>query len=182
MEETRMDALTLIINEKFPDLILEFIEKNQSTNMAYSVNFHFVEIKYFNDGRCILRGKLDVANKPWGVASIEYDFNEQEFYRVSYSDKTARIRRLHTYTLYVHNTDVVNDLLSFIINYGKRKTLAEITKKDIDNAFCNIDGNSNNDIIYINGIPFINVHMPLDEYAKKIGAIPYSETQIIKIK
>lgn len=64
---------------------------------------------------------------------------------------------------------------------GKKKTLAEITKKDIDNSFRNIDESSNNDTIYINGIPFKNVHMPLDEYAAKIGAIPYSETKISKM-
>ena len=64
---------------------------------------------------------------------------------------------------------------------GKKKTLAETTKEDIDNAFSNIDESSNNDVIYINGIPFKNVHMPLDEYATKIGAVPYSETKISKM-
>ena len=63
---------------------------------------------------------------------------------------------------------------------GKKKTLAEITKKDIDTAFKNIN-ESNNDIVYINGIPFKNVHIPLDDYAAKIGAISYSETKISKM-
>ena len=41
-----------------------------------------------------------------------------------------------------------------------------------------INENENDDIINIGGIPFKNVHMPLDEYAKKVGAIPYNETKI----
>ena len=63
---------------------------------------------------------------------------------------------------------------------GKKKTLAEITKTDIDIAFKNIK-EINTDIVYINGIPFKNVHMPLDDYAAKIGAISYLETKIRKM-
>ena len=56
-----------------------------------------------------------MASKPFGVGTIECNFNTQEFYRVSYSDKTTRSRRLHT--LIVHNKEEINNLLTFISNY-----------------------------------------------------------------
>lgn len=60
------------------------------------------------------------------------------------------------------------------------KKVSDITLDDINEAFENklINENNGNDIVYINGIPFKNVHMPLDEYAKSIDAIPYNETKI----
>ena len=114
-EVVTLDALSLSIRDNFPNLVLEFVEKNQATNRAYTVNLHFNEVKYINKERCVLKGKLDVASKPFGVGTIEYNFNTQEFYRVSYSDKTTRSRRLHT--LIVHNKEEMNNLLSFISNY-----------------------------------------------------------------
>ena len=114
-EITRLKALSLAINDNFPNLILEFVEKNKSTNMAYSVNLHFNEVKYIDKERFVLKGYLDVASKQYGIGTIEYNFNTQEFYRVSYSDKTTRSRRLHT--LITHNQNVINDLLTFISNY-----------------------------------------------------------------
>lgn len=114
-EITRLKALSLAINDKFPNLILEFVEKNKSTNMAYSVNLHFNEVKYIDKERFVLKGYLDVASKQYGIGTIEYNFNTQEFYRVSYSDKTTRSRRLHS--LIVHNKEVVNELLTFISDY-----------------------------------------------------------------
>lgn len=114
-EITRLKALSLAINDNFPNLVLEFVEKNKSTNMAYSVNLHFNEVKYIDKERFVLKGYLDVASKQYGIGTIEYNFNTQEFYRVSYSDKTTRSKRLHT--LIAHNQNVINDLLSFISNY-----------------------------------------------------------------
>lgn len=114
-ENITLNELSLAINDNFPNLTLEFVEKNQATNTAYSVDMHFKEIKFINKERCVLKGKLDVASKPFGIGTIEYNFNTQEFYRVSYSDKTTRSKRLHT--LIAHNQDVINNLLSFIINF-----------------------------------------------------------------
>lgn len=110
-----LKALSLAINDNFPNLLLEFVEKNKATNRAYPVDLHFTEVKYIDKERCVLKGKLDVASKPFGVGTIEYNFNTQEFYRVSYSDKTTRSRRLHT--LIVHNKEEMDNLLSFISNY-----------------------------------------------------------------
>ena len=111
----KLEELSKEIDNKFPNLILEFVEKNQATNRASPVDLHFTEVKYINKERCILKGKLDVASKPFGVGTIEYNFNTQEFYRDSYSDKTTRSRRLHT--LIIHNEDVAENLLTFISNY-----------------------------------------------------------------
>lgn len=60
------------------------------------------------------------------------------------------------------------------------KTLSQLTKEDIDNAFNEqmLNENFASDVIVIEGIPFRNVHMPLGEYAKKIGAIPWEETSL----
>lgn len=114
-ENITLEALSLSIRDNFPNLILEFVEKDQETNRAYPVDLHFTEVKYINKERCILKGQLDVASKPFGVGTIEYNFNTQEFYRVSYSDKTTRNRRLHT--IIIHNEDIAKQLLTFISNY-----------------------------------------------------------------
>ena len=57
----------------------------------------------------------------------------------------------------------------------------KITKEDIDRAFNLSNENGCNDVIYINGIPFKNVHIPLNDYARQIGALPYNETMISKM-
>lgn len=114
-EIIRLKVLSKAIQDNFPNLILEFVEKNDNTHMAYTVNLHFDEVKYIDSDRFVLKGKLNVASKPFGVGTIEYNFNTQDFYRVSYSDKTTRSRRLHTLT--IHNKDVAKNLLTFISNY-----------------------------------------------------------------
>ena len=129
-ENITLEALSLAINDNFPNLTLEFVEKNKSTNMAYSVNLHFNEVKYIDKERFVLKGYLDVASKRYGIGTIEYNFNTQEFYRVSYSDKTTRSRRLHT--LIAHNQNVINNLLSFISNY-------QYSTEDYENNV-NVDG------------------------------------------
>ena len=50
-----LEALSLSIRDNFPNLILEFVEKNQDTNRAYPVDLYFTEVKYINKERCILK-------------------------------------------------------------------------------------------------------------------------------
>lgn len=114
-ETITLDAISLAIRDNFPNLVLEFVEENNATNRAYPVDLYFAQVKYIDKDRCVLLGKLNVAEKPFGTGTIEYNFNTQEFYRVSYSDKTTRSRRLHS--LIVHNKEVVNELLTFISDY-----------------------------------------------------------------
>ena len=108
-------ALSQAINDNFPILKLEFIEHNDKTNRSYPVDFRFKGVKYLDNERVVLLGDLTVSLNPFGVGTIEYQFNTQSFYRVSYSDKTTRSRKIHS--LIVDNTDVANNLMSFIANY-----------------------------------------------------------------
>ena len=114
-ENLTLEALSLAIKDNFPNLILEFVEHNNDTNRSYPVDLEFTTVKFVNKERIVLQGQLIVSLKPFGVGTIEYNFNTQEFYRVSYSDKTTRSRKLHS--LIVHNTDVANSVLAFISNY-----------------------------------------------------------------
>ena len=108
-------ALSQAIRDNFPNLKLEFVEHNEKTNRSYPVDFVFGEVKYHDNDRIVLLGDLTVSLNPFGIGTIEYQFNSQCFYRVSYSDKTTRSRKIHT--LMVDNIDVTNNLLSFITNY-----------------------------------------------------------------
>ena len=108
-------ALSLAIHDNFPNLKLEFVEHNDKTNRSYPVDLKFKEVKYHDNDRIVLLGNLTVSLKEFGLGTIEYQFNTQTFYRVSYSDKTTRSRKIHT--LMVDNTETVNSLLSFVSNY-----------------------------------------------------------------
>lgn len=114
-ENITLPALSKAINDNFPSLILEFVEHNDETNRSYPVDMTFIEVKYLNNERVVLKGKLKVSLKEFGIGTIEYQFNTQKFYRVSYSDKTTRSRKIHS--LIPHNKEELNQLLSFISKY-----------------------------------------------------------------
>lgn len=114
-ENITLKALSLAIHDNFPSFSLEFVEHNDKTNQSYPVDLCFSDVKYIDNERIVLHGKLTVSLKPFGIGAIEYNFKSQEFYRVSYSDKTTRSRKLHS--LIVHNKEQVNKLLAFISNY-----------------------------------------------------------------
>ena len=115
-EGLTIPALTQAIKSNFPSLVLEFVEHNDKTNRSYPVDFTFNSVKYIDKERIVLEGYLDMPTSiPSGNGTIEYQFNTQTFYRVSYSDRTTRSRRIHT--MISHNIDVANDFLSFVTNY-----------------------------------------------------------------
>ena len=114
-ENITMDALSIAIHDNFPNLTLEFVEHNDKTNRSYPVDLSFRKVKYIDKERIVLHGQLMVSLKPFGEGAIEYNFNTQKFYRVSYSDKTTRSRKLHT--LMVDNQEIINKMLYFISNY-----------------------------------------------------------------
>lgn len=114
-ENISMKALSLAIHDNFPNLNLEFVEHNEKTNQSYPVDLRFIDVKYIDNERAVLHGELTVSLRPFGIGAIEYNFNTQDFYRVSYSDKTTRSRKLHT--LIPHNEEEINNLLTFISNY-----------------------------------------------------------------
>ena len=114
-EEMTIPTLCKAISDNFPNLILEFVELNQNTRRGYGVDLTNISVKFIDHSRCVFQGQLTVANKPFGKGTIEYQFNTGEFYRVSYSDKTTRSRKLHK--LILHNVSQGQKLLSFISNY-----------------------------------------------------------------
>lgn len=114
-ENMTNSALSLAINDNFPDLILEFVEHNEKTNRSYPVDLKFKEVKYHDNDRIVFLGDLTVSLKEFGVGTIECQFNTQSFCRVSYSDKTTRSRKIHN--LIVDNTETVSNLLSFVSNH-----------------------------------------------------------------
>lgn len=114
-EEITLPALNKAVNDNFLNLVLEFVEQNQYTRRAYGVDLRNVSVKYIDNTRCVLQGQLTVANKPFGLGTIEYQFSSGVFYRVLYSDKTARSRKLHT--LILHNKTEGKQLFSFLSQY-----------------------------------------------------------------
>ncbi len=110
-----LDVLSQSIRTNFPSLILEFVEHNDETNCSYPVDMTFIEVKYLNNERIVLKGKLKASLKEFGVGTIEYQLNSQKFYRVSYSDKTKKSRKIHS--LILHNRDEVKDFLSALERY-----------------------------------------------------------------
>ena len=111
-EKNAFKTLSMDIHNRIPHLILEFVEHNDKTNQSYPVDLEFSEIKYLDNERVVLHGHLIVSLRPYGIGAIEYNFNTKEFYRVSFSDKTSRSRRLHT--LLPHNQETINNLITFI--------------------------------------------------------------------
>ena len=59
------------------------------------------------------------------------------------------------------------------------KKMCDISLEDIDNALTHrmVNEDSNDDVINIEGIPFKNVHVSLDDYARSIGAISLEEAR-----
>lgn len=114
-ENLTLKALSLAIHDNFPNLNLEFVEHNEKTNQSYPVDLSFSDVKYIDNERVVLHGNLTVSLRPFGVGAIEYNFNTQDFYRMSYSDKTTRSRKLHT--LIPHNEETINNMLVFISKY-----------------------------------------------------------------
>ena len=114
-ENLTMKALSLAIHDNFPNLTLEFVEHNEKTNQSYPVDLRFTDVKYIDNERVVLHGQLTVSLRPFGIGAIEYNFNTQDFYRVSYSDKTTHSRKLHT--LLPHNEEQIKRVLTFVSNY-----------------------------------------------------------------
>jgi len=70
--------------------------------------------------RVVFHGNLIVSFIDFGTGYIEYDFINHEFYRVSFSDKTYRSRRL--FSLIPHNLERINDVIDHLQKY-KEETL-----------------------------------------------------------
>lgn len=114
-ENITLPALSKAIQSEFSNIKLEFVEHNADTNRSYPVDLIYKSIKFIDKKRVVIMGDLIVSLKEFGTGTIEYNFETQEFYRVSYSDKTTRSRRLHK--LQEHNIEEIHKFLVFISNY-----------------------------------------------------------------
>ena len=133
-ENVTLKALSLAIHDKFPHLTMEFVEHNDKTNQSYPVDFKFTNAKYIDNERFVLQGNLIVSLTPFGVGTVEYNFNTGDFYRVSYSDKTTRSRKLHT--LFPHNNDVIKEVLTFISNNMEHRYLLHTDEERVHVPVC----------------------------------------------
>jgi hypothetical protein len=110
-----LDSLSYAIKTNFPDFVFVFVEDDEDTHTSYTVKLKYDSIKYLTEQKVIIAGELVLYSKNKQFGTIEYQFNTQEFYRVSYSDKTSKSRRIHK--LIPHNKKDIERILLFITNY-----------------------------------------------------------------
>lgn len=115
-----LETLSVEIHNKISNLLFEFVEHNNKTNQSYPIDLQYAKIKYMDKNRVVFHGNLIVSFIDFGTGYIEYDFINHEFYRVSFSDKTYRSRRL--FSLIPHNLEQINDVIDHLQKY-KEETL-----------------------------------------------------------
>ena len=113
-------TLSVETHNKISNLLFEFVEHNNKTNQSYPIDLQYAKIKYMDKNRVVFHGNLIVSFIDFGTGYIEYDFINHEFYRVSFSDKTYRSRRL--FSLIPHNLERINDVIDHLQKY-KEETL-----------------------------------------------------------
>ncbi|MBQ5474176.1 MAG: hypothetical protein IIT65_05645 [Lachnospiraceae bacterium] len=110
-----LETLSVEIHNKISNLLFEFVEHNNKTNQSYPIDLQYAKIKYMDKNRVVFHGNLIVSFIDFGTGYIEYDFINHEFYRVSFSDKTYRSRRL--FSLIPHNLEKINDVIEHLQKY-----------------------------------------------------------------
>ena len=95
---------------------LHFIERDKA-NQFYSVEFSFVEMKAMNDDRFVMKGNLSVSGQQEKQGYIEFNFQQQSFYRVNFYGGGS-IRRIYQLMLDNDYTEQFKSLLSHITNIG----------------------------------------------------------------
>lgn len=114
--QKRMSAISLSIHDNFPNLELHFIERDKA-NQYYSVVFLFKEMMTMNDDRFVMRGDINISGQGSKQGYIEFNFQQQSFYRVNYYG-SGTVRRLYTLMLDNDYRDTFNSILAFITNIG----------------------------------------------------------------
>lgn len=112
--QKRMSAITLSIHDNFPNLVLNFIERDKA-NQYYSVVFHFKEMMTMNDERFVMKGDVEISGQGMKQGYIEFNFQQQSFYRVNFYGNGS-IRRIYTLMLDNDYKETFNSVLSFITN------------------------------------------------------------------
>ena len=108
--------LNQTLNEKYKPVKFEFVEYNKETRQGYGVDLILESIAFMDSTRCVFYGNLKIANQPLEKGYVEcvFDVGSFDFWRISFSIKTERIKRLHN--LILHNNEEVRPLLFFLLN------------------------------------------------------------------
>ena len=109
-----LEELAVLVVYNVPAYRLEFLEDDDKAIVSYPIDFRFLNVLFLNKEKVVLKGSHiqyrgdDVI----GTVNIEYEFKIQKFYKVSFSERTMRIRRLCN--LIPLNKKEIMELLSFI--------------------------------------------------------------------
>ena len=109
-----LEELSVLVVYNVPAYRLEFLEDDDNAYLSYPIDFRFLKVLFLNKEKVVLKGSHiqfrsdDVIE----TVNIEYEFSTQNFYRVSFSERTMRIKRVCN--LIPLNKKEITELLSFI--------------------------------------------------------------------
>lgn len=109
-----LEELSVLVVYNVPAYRLEFFEDDEKALLSYPIDFRFFKVFFLNKERVVLEGTHIQfrSDDVIGTVKIEYDLRTQKFYRVSFSERTFKIRRICNITPL--NKNEIMELLSFI--------------------------------------------------------------------
>ena len=109
-----LEELSVLVVYNVPAYRLEFFEDNEKALLSYPIDFRFFKVLFLNKERVVLEGAhIQFRNDDViGTVRIEYDLRTQKFYKVSFSERTLKIRRICNITPL--NKKEIMELFSFI--------------------------------------------------------------------
>lgn len=119
-----LSELTVLVVYNVPAYRLEYVEDDEDRKVSYPTDFRFLKVLFLNRERVVLNGshlKFD-SNDVIGTINIEYEFDTQKFYRVNFSEKTLRTKRIHI--LIPHNKKEIMELIDYIASCSCTDTLS----------------------------------------------------------
>lgn len=111
----RLEAISLALHDNFPNMQLEFIEKDKA-NQHYTVVFNYRSVKSVDNVRLILSGETSISGKKSENGFVEFNFSTQSFYRVKFF-ASGRSRRIYKLVMDPLCKDTFVDLLAFLTKY-----------------------------------------------------------------
>lgn len=127
--QIRLDALTQSIASQCPELTFRFIERDKA-NQFYTVVLSFREMSLCNDDRFVMKGDLSISGNKPKMGYVEFNWNEQKFYRVNFYGGGS-VRRLFPLM-------IDNDYRSAFISLLKHMVNFWYSEKDYEH---NVDSN-----------------------------------------
>jgi len=109
-----LDELSVLVVYNVPAYRLEFLEDDDKSLLSYPIDFRFQKVVFMNKERVVLKGAHIQfrSDDVIGTVRIEYDLRTQKFYKVSFSERTLKIRRICNITPL--NKKEIMELFSFI--------------------------------------------------------------------